>query len=217
MKLFLKKNKHVLLAALYLPFYLMWFHYLEKTVQKDYHIIHCSLDSIIPFQEIFIIPYLLWFGLVVAMFLYLGFTNKQDFRQFVLFLFSGMTLYLIICTMFPNGQNMRPVIDPDKNVLTRLISMLWTVDTSTNVFPSIHAYNSIAVAIAAIRNEPLSRKPALLFGIIILCISICLSTVFLKQHSVLDVLGAIIMAMLFYRIFYVSPSQEQLHVAGNHA
>ncbi len=217
MKLFLLKNKHVFIAALYLPFYLLWFGYLEKTVQKDYHLIHCSLDSVIPFQEIFIIPYLLWFGLVAGMFLYLGFTNKQDFRQFVLFLFSGMTLYLIICTMFPNGQNMRPDIDPDKNVLTRLIRMLWTVDTSTNVFPSIHAYNSIAVAIAAIRNEKLSRKPVLLFGIIVLCIAICLSTVFLKQHSVLDVLGAIIMAMLFYRIFYVSPSQEQLPVASNHA
>ncbi len=216
MKEFLYKNKHMLIAALYLPFYLIWFAYLEEKVQKDYYVIHCSLDALVPFQELFIIPYFLWFLLVPAMFLYLGFTNKQDFRQFVLFLFSGMTLYLIICTVFPNGQNMRPLIDPDKNILTRLISMLWTVDTSTNVFPSIHAYNSIAVAIAAMRNERLSHKPTVLFGIVILCISICLSTVFLKQHSVLDVLGAIIMAMLFYRIFYVAPDQEQVW-AGNHA
>lgn len=203
-------------AALYLPIYLIWFAYLEQKVQKDYYVIHCSLDSLVPFQEWFIIPYFLWFLLIPAMFLYLGFTNKQDFRQFVLFLFSGMTLYLIICTIFPNGQNMRPLIDSDKNVLTRFISMLWTVDTSTNVFPSIHAYNSIAVGIAAIRNEKLSHKPVVLFGIVVLCISICLSTVFLKQHSVLDVLGAIIMAMLFYRIFYVAPDQEQVW-AGNHA
>ncbi len=216
MKLFLQKNKHMIIAALYLPIYLLWFAYLEEKVQTDYHIVHCSLDSLVPFQELFIIPYLLWFLLVPAMYLYLGFTHKQDFIQFVLFLFSGMTLYLIICTVFPNGQNMRPLIDSDKNILTRLISTLWTVDTSTNVFPSIHAYNSIAVAIAAIRNEKLSRMPVLLFGIIILCISICLSTVFLKQHSVLDVLGAIIMAMLFYRIFYVAPDQEHIW-ASNHA
>lgn len=216
MKLFLQKNKHMLIAALYLPIYLIWFAYLEDKVQKDYYVVQCSLDSLVPFQELFIIPYFLWFLLVPAMFLYLGFTNKQDFRQFVLFLFSGMTLYLIICTVFPNGQNLRPLIDSDKNVLTRLISALWTVDTSTNVFPSIHAYNSIAVAIAAIRNEKFSHKPVLLFSTIILCISICLATVFLKQHSVLDVLGAIIMAMLFYRIFYVIPDQEQIW-AGNHA
>lgn len=217
MKLFIQKNKHMFIAALYLPIYMAWFAYLEKAVQSDYHLIYCSLDSLVPFQEIFIIPYLLWFILVPAMFLYLGFTNKEDFRQFVLFLFSGMTLYLIICTLFPNGQNMRPAIDTDKNILTRLIGIIWTVDTSTNVFPSIHAYNSIAVAIAAIRNERLSQKPVILFGIIILCISICFSTVFLKQHSVLDVLGAIIMAMIFYRVFYVTQSEREFHVAGNHA
>ncbi len=217
MKSFISTYKHMFVAALYLPVYLIWFDYLEQHVQSQYHVVTCSLDSMIPFNEWFIIPYFLWFLLVPAMFLYLGFTSKPDFYRFVLFLFSGMTLYLIICTVFPNGQNLRPSIDFEKNVLTRLMQFLWSVDTSTNVFPSIHAYNSIAVAIAAIRNEKLSAHPAVTYGIVILCILICMATVSLKQHSVLDVLGAIIMAMFFYRLFYIRNPEEELDMVHIHA
>ena len=202
MKSFITTYKHLFLAALYLPFYLIWFGYLEQKIQTQYYVVTCSLDYMIPFSEWFVFPYFLWFALVPAMFLYLGLTCKQDFYRFILFLYSGMTLYLVICTIFPNGQNLRPSIDFNKNIPTRLMRFLWTVDTSTNVFPSIHAYNSIAVAIAALRNKPLSKHPILKYSIVFICVLICMATVFLKQHSILDVLGAIAMALLFYYIFY---------------
>ena len=39
-------------------------------------------------------------------------------------------------------------------------------------------------------------------GTILLTISIILATMFLKQHSVLDVLGAVLLNMLCYRRYY---------------
>lgn len=216
-KSFCKKYRHMWIASLYLPFYMTWFTLLEHKVTTNYYVVHCHMDNVIPFNELFLIPYLLWFLLVPAMFFYLGFTDKKQFIQFVLFLFGGMTLYLIICTVFPNGQNMRPAIDFHENVLTRLMQVLWSVDTSTNVFPSIHAYNSIAVAIATVRNDELAKHPLLFHSTLILCMLICLATVFLKQHSVLDVLGAVIMALLFYRFIYGHSGETEYEINEKHA
>lgn len=201
MREFMKKYGHIW-TVLYLPFYLIWFAWLEKTVTTEYTVMHCFIDDYIPFNEFFIIPYFIWFLIVPIMYLYLFFNNKKDFYRFIAFLYGGMTLFLIICTVFPNGQNLRPNFDPNKNVLTKLLDFIYHTDTNTNVFPSIHVYNSIAVMIAVWKNEVLSQKKWLVILSFIVTVSICLSTTYLKQHSILDGLGALVMAGFFYWLVY---------------
>ena len=58
---FFRKYSHIWLLS-YFFIYIPWFCYLEKTVTRDYHLMHAPLDSLIPFNEYFIIPYLLWFA-----------------------------------------------------------------------------------------------------------------------------------------------------------
>ena len=117
---------------------------------------HSSLDDMIPFNEYFVIPYLLWFAYVTAAIAYLFFKNKEEYYRLCAFLFTGMTLSLLICTLFPNGTDLRTVVDPDRNLCSRLVYMLHQADTNTNVFPSIHVYNSIGTHIAVMKSE--SRK-----------------------------------------------------------
>ena len=50
----------------------------KKTVTSNYHIMHSSLDDMIPFNEYFVIPYLLWFAYVTAAIAYLFFKNKEE-------------------------------------------------------------------------------------------------------------------------------------------
>ena len=53
-------------------------------------------------------------------------------------------------------------------------------------------------------------KTALKAGAAILTAAICLSTVFLKQHSVIDGVGAGIMAAMMYHLVYAcSPVEEE--------
>ena len=82
----------------------------EKHVTTHYHVIQIRLDEHIPFIEYFIIPYLLWFVFIVAAFLYFFFTDVPGFYRLAKFMFTGMTVFLIICTIFPNGQDLRPVV-----------------------------------------------------------------------------------------------------------
>ena len=112
---FFRKYSHIWLLS-YFFIYIPWFCYLEKTVTRDYHLMHAPLDSLIPFNEYFIIPYLLWFAFVGVTLIYFLIKSKEDYYRMCTFLFSGMTISLIICTFFENGTNLRPILDPDKNI-----------------------------------------------------------------------------------------------------
>ena len=200
-KTFFSKYKHAWLLC-YGFIYLPWFCYLEKTVTRHYHVMHVALDDFIPFNEYFIIPYMMWFLYVAGTIVFFLFRNKEDYYRICTFLFSGMTISLIICTFFHNGTDFRPAIDPGKNIFSGMVAALYQTDTPTNVFPSIHVYNSIGTHIAIMKSESFKKYPWVRAGSAILMVSICLSTVFLKQHSVIDMVGAAIMAYVIYGIVY---------------
>lgn len=201
MKSFLSRYKHAW-ALCYGFIYLPWFLYLERTVTRNYHVIHTWLDDMIPFSEYFIIPYCLWFVYVGGAILYFFFKSPQEYYRMCAFLFSGMTLSLIICTIYPNGTDLRPVVDPEKNVFSWLVSILHRADTSTNIFPSVHVFNSIGVHIAVAKSRCLKNRRLALRLSFILAASICISTVALKQHSVVDAFGAVVMCYGLYPLIY---------------
>ena len=118
---FFKKYGHIWTLS-YAFLYLPWFAYLERTVTRRYHVMHSQLDDLIPFNEYFIIPYLLWFIYVAGALAYFFFTSKENYYQLCTYLFAGMTISLLICTIFPNGTDLRPVTDPDKNLGSYLVS-----------------------------------------------------------------------------------------------
>lgn len=184
---------------------MIWFTILEGKVTTDFTPIYSRLDDYIPFLEIFIIPYLLWFGYIFATIAYFFFTSKQDFYKCCAFLFIGMTICLIIYTIWPNGHYLRVDLDNlgRSNIFTRLLGLIYTVDTPTNVFPSIHVYNSIGAMIAIRRSERLGHIKWLQVSVLVLTVLICMSTVFLKQHSILDVFGGIILSIIMYTIVYL--------------
>jgi membrane-associated phospholipid phosphatase len=197
----IRKYNHIW-TIMYLPVYLMWFNHLEKTVTTDFHLIHTSLDDLIPFVDVFIVPYLLWFLFVAATLIYLFFYSKQEYYRACKFLFTGMTIFLIICTVYPNGLNLRESITYNDSIFSSLVKFLQKADTSTNVFPSIHVYNTIGCCIALLKSNGLAKHKGIKTAALFLGFFIILSTMFLKQHSVIDVGGAIVMAMVMYFIVY---------------
>lgn len=198
---FHEKYKHLYLL-LYFPIYLIWFSYIEKTVTTHFHVVHVALDDYIPFCEYFIIPYLLWFGYVAWGIIYTATHNKTNYYKLCAFLFTGMTVFLIVSTLYPNGHYLRPQYFTHHNVFTSLCEWLWATDTPTNLFPSIHVYNSLAVHLAVTQNEDLKHNKTARFLSFTLMVSIILATMLLKQHSVFDVVTAFLLAYLMYHIVY---------------
>ena len=200
-KTIIKKYRHAWIF-LYAFIYMPWFMYLEEHITSSYYIIHSPLDNFIPFIEYFIIPYYLWFPFMVIGVLYFFFTNRDDFYRVSAFCIVGMTLFLIICSIFPNGLHLRPVVFSRDNFFVDLVKGLYATDTPTNVLPSIHVFNTLGVLIAVSHSERLKQHKFVVVGTYILGILIILSTMFLKQHSVTDVIAAGAMACVIYPFIY---------------
>ena len=192
---------------------MIWFGWLEDTVTSRFTLIYSPLDSYIPFIEFFIIPYLLWFIYVAATWLYFFFTDRQDFYKFSALCIVGMTLFLIICTFFPNGLRLRPTVFPRDNIFVDLVKMVYSTDTPTNVLPSLHVYNSVACHIAIVHSKKLSANKWITNSSFVLCSSIVMSTVFLKQHSVIDVFAAFVIIYFAYIAIYVPEKAKRTALA----
>lgn len=210
MKDFIKKYRHAWLILTYLPIYMLWFLALEKFVTKDYYIIRSPLDSYIPFVECFIIPYLLWFPFIAGFVLYFIFKDKTEYYRLCGLLMSGMTVFLLVCTFFPNGLDLRPDLSTlgRENIFLDIIRVLHKADTATNVCPSIHVYNSLAVCLAVFTSEHLKTRRIIKGGTLVLTIFICMSTVFLKQHSIIDVFCSLLLAAVLSPVFYLRRSPK---------
>lgn len=202
LKTFYDNYKHGLLVLVYGVIYLAWFRYLELNVTSHFQVIHVPLDDYIPFCELFVVPYFLWFLYVSAVVVFFFFKNKKDYYRTCLFLFTGMTLFLIISTLWPNGHHLRPAVMPRDNIFTYLVSMLYQTDTPTNLWPSIHVYNSLGAHFAIVCSDEFKDKKAVRTGSLILSSSIIASTMLIKQHSLFDVLTAFGLAAVMYVAVY---------------
>lgn len=196
------KKGHLGVVAAFFTIYMITFSYIEN---RDVHhyIIHTAIDDQIPFCEYFVIPYLLWFVFVAATGLYFLFFHQtwKEYYQFALTLGIGMTLFLIISLVFPNGQDLRPVLTGD-GVFVRIVRLIYHTDTPTNVLPSIHVFNALACCAAILKNQRKHFKKSTDLFAVILTILIIMSTMFLKQHSVVDVVLAALMYTGCHRIIY---------------
>ena len=199
---FLKKYKHTLIIPIYGILYMLAFRYVEQR-NVPINIIHMKIDDYIPFCEYFIVPYLLWFAYVAVTVFYFAFfnKNKQEYWQFILTLGIGMTLFIFVSLLYPNGQNLRSELTGD-SIFIHLVQYLYTIDTPTNILPSIHVFNSIACCIAIFQHKPFQKRKALLTGTALLTTLIVMATVFLKQHTLVDVIAAVALNIVCFQLLY---------------
>lgn len=203
MKNLFKKYWHALFA-LYGFIYLPSFTYLEKTVTTDYNLIHCALDDKIPFCEFFILPYLFWFIFIAAACIYFFFRSQEESVRLYSYLVIGMSIAVLIFFVYPNGLgDFRPHNVERDNFCMKLVNFLYSKDTSTNVFPSLHVYNTLVVLVAVYESKTFGKYHTVVKIVTsIIGLLICLATMFLKQHSVYDVLGGIALAAILYPLIY---------------
>ena len=193
---------HAIPLIIYGIIYMTWFCHLEKTVTKQYTVIHMGLDDYIPFCEVFVIPYFLWFAYVAVVVAYFFFKDKMEYHKVCTFLFTGMTVFLIVSTLWPNGHHLRLAEMPRDNIFTRMVAFLWKTDTPTNLWPSIHVYNSLGAHIAIAKSKHFENKKGIKIASFVLAVSIILSTMLIKQHSLFDVLTAFILCAIVYTVVY---------------
>ena len=204
---FCRKYKHLFPLAIFLIFYLSVFVYVENRPDYHMHLLSYQFDHLIPFCEIFVIPYIIWFFYITFGVLFFGIVEKdrEQYYQLSTNLMIGMALFLVISLVWPNGHTLRPAVLPRDNIFTRLVIMIYSSDTSTNVFPSIHVFNTIAMHTAVRHSTTLKKHPWAVRISGIIAVSIVLSTMFIKQHTVIDVVGAMGLNLVTWYLLYRQP------------
>ena len=174
----IKAHPYSLWVTYYIP-YLICFILLEQFSDPKF-IIYSPIDDMIPFCEYFIIFYLMWFPLMFLSLLYFLLKDKDAFIDLCFLMFTGMSISLLIYVIAPNGLDLRVEIASD-NLFAWMVRMIQTVDDPTNVCPSIHVASTLAIMIS---------------------VGIILSTMFLKQHSIIDAAAGIALTLILYVITY---------------
>ena len=92
---------HMFPFMLYLIGYMLVFRYLETAPRIGYVDVSSNLDSLIPFCEIFIVPYISWF-LFQAIWVVLVFIiDRKTYDQLTTMLMVGMTVFLVVSILVP--------------------------------------------------------------------------------------------------------------------
>ena len=186
---------------LFWPVFSLLFGLAERATPGRYYIMHSPLDDLIPFCEVFIVPYLFWFVYLGGMVVYALLFEAECFAKLMKFIIVTYSATLAIYFLFPTAQELRPAAFERDNLFTGLVGSYYAFDTNTNVCPSLHVTGSLAAMFAAWNSRRFSKmkwKTAFFAAALL----ICMSTVFLKQHSILDVFAALLLFVLAYPLVY---------------
>lgn len=198
--------RHVWLL-LFWPVFGLVFLYVERFYPVAlYYPMYSPLDEYIPFCEYFLIPYLFWFIYLAGMHIYTFFYDIESFRKLMRFIIFTYSVTILIYFLFPTCQLLRPAAFERDNAFTRFMAAFYKFDTNTNVCPSLHVVGSLAVMFTGLHCPRLEGR-GWKTGFIVSAVLICMSTVFLKQHSILDVLAALpICIVCYYLVFRKRPT-----------
>ncbi len=177
--------------------------------------VHCGLDDVIPFCEWFVIPYVGWYLLIVGSLLYFALYSIPNFRRLQTFIIVTQVVAMVIYIVFPNRQDLRPEVLPRDNFLTDIVGLLYTADTNTGVCPSLHCAYSIGIASVWLKEK--SASPGFKAFIVVFAVIICLSTMFIKQHSAVDFFAALPVCALAEVIACGSYWRERIKTAKTDA
>ncbi len=183
---------------LYIPAYLIAF-FSTNGLYEPSIIVHHPLDDVIPFVVEFVTVYMLWFPAIMLVLLIVMILSEKDFKQMAFVMFTGMTISLIIYAIIPTGLDLRPEVEVN-GFCSWLINTVWSNDVPMNVCPSIHVSSSMAVFFVVWRGELFKKHPILKSIIMLFMVAICISTVFVKQHSVVDVFFGCLLTVILYVI-----------------
>ena len=195
-----EETRHLWLL-LYWPIYGAFFFFVEKVYRPDgYYSVWCPLDDAIPFCELFLIPYLFWFVYLIGMHVYTLIYDVAAFRKMMYFIMITYSATIIIYLIFPTCQDLRPAEFERDNILTRFMAEYYAFDTNTNVCPSIHVIGSLAVMLTSFHCKDFGKGTKVAFAVAGVLIAI--STVFVKQHSILDLLAALPLCAIAYVVCF---------------
>jgi len=152
-----------------------------------------SWDQTLPF-----IPEFVWVYLLVIPLVFLPVFAVQKIKEFRLMIGSFLTNFAVTLMHFLSIPFHVPRVKFGSETFSeQVLHWVQTVDLPYNSYPSLHVSLSFLAAFILNRVHRFWGKAA-----VVLSVAISASTLFLKQHAVLDVISAFLLAVLSYLVWF---------------
>ena len=147
------------------------------------------IDDKIPFFKFFIIFYVYYYLHIYLLTICIGLLNKESFYKYISSSFISCTIGGFILLIFPTYFEFNNELYFNNSYFDSIFKLLNNAKLQYNAFPSFHVIKTYIIF--RYLNNILKQKYFKIL-LIIITILISLSTVFIKAHSILDIIASII-------------------------
>ena len=203
MKNLMKKAPYLLLL-LVIPLLARIYEILNSRSHKAVDI-GTSIDQAIPLLSVFIIPYILWYAYIFCYLVYFCFKDTKVYLKTLIIIVVAELICFVIYFFFQTTVP-RPTIAGD-NIFNNLVLWIYSKDRPFNCFPSIHVLTTFIIMLASlhIKNKHLLNNLCIhVIGTLII-----ISTLFVKQHVIFDMIGSMFLVTFLYGIAFELMSFSQ--------
>lgn len=196
----IKKSKWIIIDKLLLSFillsYFRWGYVYTAKLNKFCLIpieLDIFIDNIIPLVPFFIIFYFIGYIFVFAPIFIIKQRKECYLLAFTYFLILSFSFYvfraipIVMYKQFAYGED----------IFSKFTYLQQRIDTCFNNFPSLHVSQNLFAFLFIRDRHKVLGKYLLPIVILIIC-----STLFVKQHLFVDVLGGILLAFISFKLFY---------------
>lgn len=162
---------------------------------ENVYILVSVLDKKTPFIPYFIVPYLAWYGLLFITLIWFLTKDIILYRSSIISILYGLLISFIVFSLFQTTVPRPEIMGQD--IFSQLIQWIYTIDNPYNAFPSIHVLTSCIIFLGCLQTKKDFPKTSIALQTTI--ILVILSTVFLKQHTLVDVLGGLILGGCLFK------------------
>lgn len=178
----------------------------------EVHSLMSDLDRLLPFIPAFIIPYTIWYPFIAGSLVLFFFKDRKLYYRALLTLCLGLVACYGVYAVFQTTVQ-RPVLSGE-GLLTVMVNFVYTNDQPFNCFPSIHVLTSYIMIKGLRQLRTMPSMPR--FALMAIGWSIIASTVFVKQHVLLDAAGAIMLVeLLFAGVKWLVPFRKPMAHIGD--
>ena len=170
-----------------------------KLFITEYNLIGSPLDNYIPFIPSFIYFYMMWYPFEIFSLYYIYKKDKKNYIKTLGVLIISLIIMYLIFIIYPTMVD-RPEVNSFNSLTTLLLYVAFKSDTPVNCFPSGHCIICFVMIFSFLKSENITLKNKTIF--IIINILIILSTLFVKQHVIYDVIGSFILTITSFYLIY---------------
>ena len=191
------KNFKVLILILLLVLYETFMYLITKLTPMDVNLIGNYLDNKIPFVSQFVYAYISWYAMLFIIPYIFYKKNVNSFNKYYIVILLCITLVSFIYMFYPTTINRADILL--SGISGKLVNLIYKIDTPVlNCFPSMHCLVSFVFIYISLCDKNISKY--LRIFIVLWSVLVILSTLFIKQHVLVDVISAFVLSILVYKL-----------------